>query len=210
MKKLLRGFLWVLVTCAGLLALVYFTLLDVWVVPVDDPLLAASLAPALHAGDVVLVWRRGGVAYRTLVQCKDPQAPGRFVAGRVYGTPGTRVRITDGDVYVDDKKEETRVQCGAVEMVEPKTGTMTALVCQLEGSLTEAERPILHAVQANELETHAGVEPEKMYIVSDNRAMHLDSRDLGQLPQASCRPIVFRLMSAQGFSDEGARLTIVH
>ena len=37
--------------------------------------------------------------------------------------------------------------------------------------------------------------------MSDNRAMHLDARDFGPLPDGSCQHIVLRLWGAGGPTD---------
>jgi len=47
----------------------YWLLFDVWTVPVDDPLLSASIEPTLGAGDVVVVSRHTSVAARNLLRC---------------------------------------------------------------------------------------------------------------------------------------------
>jgi signal peptidase I len=55
------------------------------------------------------------------------------------------------------------------------------------------------------------VGPGKVYLVSDNRSFHDDSRDFGQLERASCKErIVFRLWSKRGWKDTKTRLEYIH
>src|SRR5579872_6465256 len=65
--------------------LLYELVFDVWVVPSDDPLLAASIQPTLMAGDVLVVTRHTSVVRGNLLRCDDPQAPGRYVVARAIG-----------------------------------------------------------------------------------------------------------------------------
>jgi hypothetical protein len=45
--------------------------------------------------------------------------------------------------------------------------------------------------------------------MSDNRVMHLDSRDYGQVQAQACQRIGFRLWSAAGWWDAKHRFNIV-
>src|ERR1017187_9198242 len=76
---------------------------EVWRVPSDAPLLAASIEPTLSAGDLVVVTRRTSVDRGELLRCADPEATGRFVVARAIGRYGDRVELKDDVVSLDGK-----------------------------------------------------------------------------------------------------------
>ena len=53
------------------------------------------------------------------------------------------------------------------------------------------------------------VEPSKWFLVSDDRHVHLDSRDFGQLDPMTCQHVIFRLVGTAGFGDARRRLTLI-
>ena len=53
------------------------------------------------------------------------------------------------------------------------------------------------------------IEAGKWYLVSDDRHIHLDSRDFGQIDPTTCQHIVYRLQSAKGFGDSKRRLSVI-
>jgi signal peptidase I len=57
-------------------------------------------------------------------------------------------------------------------------------------------------------ESSAKVEAGKVFLVSDNRLMHLDSRDFGQVDVSTCSHIVYRLWGER-FTDSSRRFTIL-
>jgi len=87
MGKFTKALLWTAGILAGVALILRLLLLKAWTVP-DDPRLAASVAPTLGGGDVVLVLTRGSPGFGDLVRCKDPEDPPRFVVGRIAGLAG--------------------------------------------------------------------------------------------------------------------------
>jgi signal peptidase I len=51
-------------------------------------------------------------------------------------------------------------------------------------------------------------EAGKLFLVSDNRSMHEDSRDFGQVDASTCEHIVFRLWG-EHYTDSSRRFTII-
>jgi signal peptidase I len=50
-----------------------------------------------------------------------------------------------------------------------------------------------------------------VFLASDNRHYHDDSRDFGPVPKASCHNrVLFRLWSARGWFDDSRRMALVH
>ena len=63
--------------------------------------------------------------------------------------------------------------------------------------------------ETEEPPTKVEVEAGRWFLVSDDRHLHLDSRDFGQIDPVGCQHIVFRLVGAAGFGDTAKRLSII-
>jgi signal peptidase I len=211
MRTWLRIVAW-LTGVVGVVALVlYAFVFDVWTVPNDDPVLAASVEPTLSAGDVVLVSRQTSVARGNLLRCADPQAPGRFVIGRAMARFGDKLELREEVVTLDGRRTPSPRRCDPPTIVihDPQTNDDVSLACCVEefGEMTYAS---LRSLDHPEPPTR-GVEVEagRWFLVSDDRHVHLDSRDFGQIDPAACQHIVFRLVGAAGFGDRNKRLSII-
>jgi signal peptidase I len=183
---------------------------DVWRVPADDPLLTASVAPTLGAGDLVVITRHTWVGRGELLRCTDPDVAGRFVIARAIGRPGEHVELVDEVVSIDGTRTPSPRACDvpAVRVYDPRINDDEVLSCSMEdygdrafGVLREQEHP--------ERVTKVTVEPSHWFLVSDDRHVHLDSRDFGQIDPSTCRHVVFRIVSAAGFGDSERRLSII-
>jgi signal peptidase I len=91
---------------------------------------------------------------------------------------------------------------------DPNTNDDVTLSCSVE-EYGEMAYSALRAADHPEPPTKATVEPGYWYLVSDDRHVHLDSRDFGQVSPASCQHIVFRLCGAAGFGDAKKRLNVI-
>jgi signal peptidase I len=195
----------------GVVVLVlYIFVFDVWTVPTDDPMESASIQPTLGAGDVVLVSRHTSVARGNLLRCPDPQAPGRFVIARAIGSPGETFELRDEVVTLDGKRLPSPRACDppTVLVHDPQSGDDLTLNCSVE-DFGERDFSALRAGDHPEPPTKAVVTSGLWYMVSDDRHVHVDSRDFGQIDTASCQHIVFRLVGGAGFGDEKTRLSII-
>jgi signal peptidase I len=209
MRAWLKVLVWVAVGIgAALLVLRQFFV--AWRVPADDPLLSASIEPTLSAGDLVVVVRSASVARGSLLRCADPDAPGRFVVGRAIGRSGDLVELGSEVVSLDGHRTPSPRACDAPTMTvyDPRTGEDVDLSCSIE-EYNDRSFCALRAMQQQEPPTKVTVEPGLWFLVSDNRHVHLDSRDYGQVDPNTCQPIVFRLVSAAGFGDSKHRLSII-
>ena len=91
--------------------LLYATLFDVWTVPSDDPQLAVAVEPTLSTGDLLLVTRHATTSYGTLVRCTDPDAPARFILGRVVGMSRDVVDLKQEILSVNGRHEPYVGRC---------------------------------------------------------------------------------------------------
>ncbi len=189
------------------------TVLDVWRVPTDDPTLAASLAPTLSAGDLVLAWRGTEPGFSALALCADPTEPEGFVAGRLLGERGKTVRLEGNDVLLNGDRGQTDTACdeATFSMRHPDRDEEVTLGCEIErwGS----SRHMRGSTRGKNLRRpeEFRVPPGEVFLVSDNRALPYDSRQYGALPRASCKSrIFFRLWGKDGFADATRRFTFIH
>jgi signal peptidase I len=196
----------VAVVCGALYLLVF----DVWRVPGDDPLLTASIQPTLAPGDVLVVFRHPGIGRGQLLRCDDPQAPGRFVVARAMGEGGDRLAIDGEIVDIDGHHAPSPRACDdpKVTVLNPNTNEDEELNCSIE-DYGEMPHPTLRAGTRLEPPTRLTVEQGKWFLVSDDRHVHLDSRDYGQVEGAACQHIVFRLVGAGGLLDPSRRMSVI-
>jgi len=209
-RKPLRLLLWTAVVCAALCGVGY-AFCDPWTIPGDDDKLSASIEPTLSAGDLLLVARSQGSTDGALVRCADPDAPGRYVMGRVVGHSGDVIEFTSGALLVNTKPAPASIACdpATVHVKNPATQEDEELRCTLE-DLGGGLHPMLHRIGKDEAhDTKVTVEPGKVYLVSDNRVMHLDSRDFMGVMPLTCQRVVYRLWGASGWLDAKKRLTIL-
>jgi len=198
----------ILALIAGILRL---TLLDGWVVP-EDPVLGASVVPTLRAGDRVLLLTKGERGIGDLVRCPDPEDPSRWVIGRIVGLAGDRVRVEGDRLFLNDKRYDAVESCteGIVTFPHPSSGAPTQANCsRVEiGGGWHFRASVYSKTQMKPVEHTVG--PDRVYLLSDNRMFHDDSRDFGAVPASSCKEkIVFRMWGAKGWSDADARLTFI-
>jgi signal peptidase I len=183
---------------------------EVWRVPSDDPLLAASIEPTLSAGDLVVFTRHTSVDRGYFLRCADTEAAGRFVVARAIGRFGDHVDVTNEVVGIDNKRIPSPRACDSSTMTvyDPRIGDDVDLSCSQEeygdmpfSALRSSDRP--------EPPTKVTVEVGRWFLVSDDRHVHLDSRDFGEVAPLTCQHVVFRLVGAAGFGDSKRRLSIV-
>ncbi len=210
----MRVFFKTLLWAACLLGLVagalYALMFDVWSVPTDDPMLSASIAPTLSPGDVVVLSRHGSVSRGELLRCNDPQAAGRYVIARAIGASGDKLVLDGETVSIDGHRTPSPHACDVVKTVlhDPNTDEDVELVCSIEQS-GPVEFEALRAAVRPEPLTKATVEGGSWYLVSDDRHLHVDSRDYGPIDPRTCEHVLFRIVGPAGFGDVATRFSIV-
>lgn len=212
MRKLLKGLLWTVGILALILGVLRATVLDVWTVP-SDPRLAAAAGPTLQGGDVVVMLTRGTPELGELVRCPDPETPQAYVLGRLSGFENDIVEIDAGTLYLNGKRYGSESSCPkpSFTIEHPSSGSEIEMKCDVvsigggwhyRGTANRAS-PIA--------KTHTEVGRGMVYLLSDNREYHDDSRDFGTLPRSSCtQRVVFRLWGKSGFKDTERRFTYIH
>jgi signal peptidase I len=192
-----------------LLALYVFAI-DLWRVPTDDPQLTASILPTLAAGDVVATMRHFPFGRGNLVRCPDPQAVGRYVLARAIGEEGDALAIEGETVIIDGHRNSSIRPCDAERrtVTDPSSGEDVDLECTSE-EFGESRFEALHARSGTESPTRTKVEKGKWFLVSDNRHIHLDSRDFGQVDPGACQHVFLRLFGEKGVFDLATRLTVL-
>lgn len=192
------------------LLLLYEFVFDVWRVPSDDPLLSASIQPTLSPGDLVVVTRRTTITRGHLLRCPDPQAAGRFVIARAIGAPGERVAIDRDVVSIDGHHLPSPRACEEPRrtVLDPSTNEEIELSCAVEDT-GEITFGALQLPGQPRPPTTSTVDTGKWFLVSDDRHVHLDSRDYGQLDPAGCQHIVLRILGEKGVFDSRTRLSVI-
>ena len=208
-RRALRLFLWIAGVCGALVGIVMI-FFETWTVPGDDAQFAVSIEPTLSVGDFLLVRRSSGTSYGSLVRCTDPDAPARFVVGRVIGDSSDNVEWTNGTLLVNNRTPSSSVACDppVVRLKNPGTQEDEDFQCFLE-EVGGSTHPALRAAKAIPRDSKAIVEPGKVFLASDNRLLHLDSRDFNTLAPGNCHRIALRLWSANGWLDAKKRLTVL-
>ncbi|MDP9003115.1 MAG: signal peptidase I [Myxococcota bacterium] len=210
MRTWLKIVAWVVAIVGAPALLMYLFFFDVWTVPADDPLLAASIQPTLGAGDIVLVTRRTWVDRGNLLRCADPETAGRFVVARAIGRAGDNVAFNAETVSLDGQRTPSPRACEVARLTvhDPRTDDDVPLACSIE-EYGDRSFPVLRSLDHPENPTTLKVEPGRWFLVSDDRHIHLDSRDYGLIDPSTCQHVVFRLVGAAGFSDSERRLNII-
>lgn len=213
MQKFWRGLFWTALVLVGVGLFARAFIVDVWKVP-EDPALAASVAPTLAAGDVVLVTRRGNVGFGDLVRCTDPENPKDWVVGRIAGLPGDHLEIQGERLLVNSRSYHGEEQCTEprVTIAHPNSGDDVEMVCDM---VRMGSAQHMRVFKAGRLfpapPSIVDVAADKVFLVSDDREYHDDSRDYGMLPRGACKGrILFRLWSKGGWADDKSRLTPIH
>jgi signal peptidase I len=214
-RSLLKGLLWMSLVVGAIVGILRATCISFWTVPSDDPLFSLSVMPTLEAGDLLVLWRFGTPTFGDLVRCPDPEVAGKFVAGRLLGEQGDRIVAELGTVSINEKLVSSVRACkpAALSVIDPNTGEAFDLSCEIEeaGGTEYTRARATHPVALKPVPFHVTVPDRQIFIASDDRHYHDDSRDFGPVPKDGCHErILFRLWSARGWSDEDRRMMFIH
>ncbi len=206
----MRGLGWAVGILIVLALVLRLTALDVWTMP-DDPYLV-SAAPTLAPGDTVVLLRRGTPGFGDLVRCADPQDANAWVIGRIAGLEGDEIEIEGHRLTVNGRSYAGETACAQpkVFVMHPQTLKEVELSCEVVPMGGGWHYTASALGQHTEQKKTARVGSGKVFLVSDNAAMHDDSRDFGLVDRSTCteRP-VFRLWGRAGWSDDQSRISWV-
>jgi signal peptidase I len=213
MGKLTRGLLWTAVIGGGAFLIGRALFFDLWTFP-DDRRFAASVAPSLRAQDVLVLIKQSEPAVGELVRCVDPDDPQGFVVARVGGRARDHIEIEGPTLRIDTRTYNAESACRDrdVTLPNPGEGADIEVVCDRVAMGAgwhyrgHSAKPRFGVDKVT-----ADVRPGMLYLVSDNRDWHDDSRDFGQVPVASCtHKIVFRLWGGMGMRADPLRFEFIH
>jgi signal peptidase I len=214
MAAVLRFLLWTALLLGALGTLLHFTVLRLWRVPMNDPVLEAALAPTLAAGDLVLLSKVTEPSFGDLVVCPEPDYPERIVVGRVYAEAGDSITFAQGKPVVNGKPPKIERQCTPAQftVIHPdEVGKEIHQQCFWEAMANRLHQTgSLAGFPPPRGGRNVEVPPGHVYLVSDNRLFPYDSRDYGPVLRETCREtVVFRLLSRHGWGDKDARMSMI-
>jgi signal peptidase I len=123
---------WILGIFGVICGLLYAFVFETWTIPGDDAQLAASIEPTISVGDAVLVFRSTSLDVGVLARCPDPDAPGRFVVGRVIGQANDTLDISGGTFLYNGTSVSSPVACDTFHYRHPVSGEDIELHCSYE------------------------------------------------------------------------------
>lgn len=212
MQKFGKALLWTAIVIGVVVGVLRIFVLRPWTIP-KDLALAASVAPTLDGGDVVLLLTVGKRGFGDLVRCKDPDDPSQFVVGRIVGVEGDVVETKGRNVLVNGRKYDPVQACPErkYKIVHPTTEEEVPMVCgvvEMAGGWHYRGHTKSNITPTNS-KTEVG--EGMVFILSDDIDYHDDSRDFGTVEKASCTErIIFRLVGDAGWTDGEARLAYIH
>ncbi len=214
MRTLIRTLLWTVIILGGIVAVARLTAFRWFRIPLDDPVLAASIRPTLWEGDLLLTWRILKPTFGDLVVCPEPDYPSRYVIGRIVGEAGDHVNIHDGVPTTNGRPYRNERACDPSVFTFANPNNEAEEISQQCG--WEAIANHLHKVgrtsgfKVMPADTAVDVPEGKLFLLSDNRVFPYDSRDFGLVDVDSCKEtIVGRLTSKDGWMDSKNRLNYI-
>jgi signal peptidase I len=213
MGKLSRGLLWTAAIVGGAFLIGRALFFDIWTFP-NDRRFAASVAPTLRADDVLVLVKEREPAVGDLVRCADPDDPKGFVVARIGGRAGDHLELAGASLRINGRSYDAESACPdrTVTLPNPSEGADIEVYCD-KVTMGAGWHYRGHNVKPRFGfdKVTADVRAGMLYLVSDDRDWHDDSRDFGQVPVASCtHKIVFRLWGSAGMRADPLRFEFIH
>jgi signal peptidase I len=208
--KLAKVLLWILAIVGAIVGVLYLTVFDVYVIPGDDAMLLASIAPTLSDGDVLVILRRTGGDRGNLLRCPDPRDGhvGGWVIARAIATGGESLDVTNDTPSIDRHTFPSLYGCDPATVKDPRTGEDVALGCQMVDTGDTKFAAYGGKIAPNP--TYKTTVPRgTWFLMSDDRHIYLDSRDYGAVDAQSCQRILARIESKAGWGDSEHRMNFL-
>lgn len=181
--------------------------------PTDDPVLEASISPTLAGGDLIVTARVTHPVFGDLVLCPEPDAPERYVIGRIVGEGGDSVRLENGHVFVNGKGFRSERSCDPQKftLLDPNSDEEVEQTCYFEALANHLHMTgSVSGFKVRPEDREFDVEEGMFFLLSDNRLFPYDSRDYGLVEVKSCKEtVVARIVSAEGWMDADRRLDYI-
>jgi type IV secretory pathway protease TraF len=144
--------------------------------------------------------------------CTDPDDPRETVIGRIAARAGDLVAIDKGAASINGQLLAPAEVCTRRRwsLSDPASERIVEVTCDYEtlGSGIHARLQAVTPSGGRRFETQVGA--DRVFLLSDNRALPFDSRHFGTVLRGSCNEaVVFRLISAAGYFDVENRLTLI-
>ncbi len=202
-----RGLVWFVVVVVGAALALRATLFDVWTVP-DD--LGASAEPTLGGGDVIHGGKRAGGDFGDLVRCTTVEE-GRPAIGRIAGGSGDKVETDGSTLVVNNRSYNSQSSCPTprVTVESPRLAEPIEIGCDVVEMGSSWHYRGTRAGVPTSSRTSRVVPAGLLFLVSDDRDLHDDSRDFGPVRPETCHKIYFRLWGKRGWSDDKRRMSVI-
>jgi signal peptidase I len=209
-RSFVRNALWLCAIVGAILLLLHLLFFDTWLVPTGgEPMFAVSIEPTLKPLDRIVTRRGQSPTYGQLARCTHPTNSSQYIIGRVFGLAGDTVEIKEDMVTVSGNPIIARHGCGTQMITHPATGELLRLACAVEENPAWTYQVLRRMdTLGGEGNTLVSVPAGKLFLVSDNRPLHMDSRDFGVVEATACEHIVFRLWGDK-YTDSARRNTIL-
>jgi signal peptidase I len=212
-QTLVRFLVWTAVILGLLLGVLRAVAIRWYWLPSDDPVFEASVSPTLAGGDLIVTARVTHPVFADLVLCPEPDAPNRYIIGRIVGEGGDSIQITNGEVFVNGKTFRSERGCDPWKftLIDPNTDEEIDQGCYWEDLAGHLHMTgDMRGSKIRPEERQFEVEEGTFFLLSDNRLFPYDSRDYGLVEVDTCKEtVIARIVSAKGWMDVARRLDYI-
>ncbi len=156
---------------------------------------------------------KGEASFGDLVRCPDPDDPTKWAVGRIVGLGGDTVETNGQSLRVNGTGYSAQFSCPGKDetVLDPVTDRELEMSCSIVTMGGHHHKMgVVHDFRRQVVAAKERVDPNEVFLLSDNRLLHDDSRDFGTISAPTCNQrIVFRLVGGAGWMDAEHRLSFV-
>lgn len=162
-----------------------------------------NMAPALLAGERIVLWRDAELGLSDIAVCKHPTRE-QYVIGRVVATAGMTISTDRLSIYIVNGSRPSVESKGTIDFIDQHSGHRLPM---LWGNISYAGFDHTWMMRPRD---KIRIPPTKIgsgiYLLSDNRSFHgADSRTFGEIDPSTCLgQVFFRLQPAHPPRDDVA------